>query len=49
VILKENPRGKFVRIIEAGPKRNSIIIPASGLEELSRALSEMGQSASGNS
>lgn len=32
-LLKENPRGRFVRIIEEGGRNsNSIIIPYSGLE-----------------
>jgi hypothetical protein len=40
--LKENPRGRFLRISEeAGNKRNSIIIPAPGLAEFKQLLDEM--------
>ena len=40
--LKENPRGRFLRISEeVGGKRNSIIIPATGLKEFKRLLDEM--------
>lgn len=40
--LKENPRGRFLRITEdVGGRRDSIIIPATGLEELKRAIDEM--------
>ncbi len=40
--LKENPRGRFLRITEdVGGRRESIIIPATGLEELKRAIDEM--------
>jgi hypothetical protein len=40
--LKENPRGRFLRISEeVGGKRNSIIIPATGLEDFKRLLDEM--------
>ena len=40
--LKENPRGRFLRITEqVGTKRNSIIIPAIGLAELHKLLGEM--------
>lgn len=40
--LKENPRGRFLRITEdVGGRRDHIIIPASGLEELRRLLDEM--------
>ncbi len=41
-MLKENPRGRFLRISEeVGGKRNSIIIPATGLIDFKRALDEM--------
>lgn len=41
-LLKENARGRFLRIAEeGGSKRNSIIIPASGFDEFSRLLNEM--------
>ena len=40
--LKENPRGRFLRISEeVGGKRNSIIIPATGLKDFKRLLNEM--------
>jgi hypothetical protein len=40
--LKENPRGRFLRISEeVGGKRNSIIIPATGLQDFKRLLDEM--------
>lgn len=40
--LKENPKGRFLRITEdAGGKRNTIIIPSTGLEEFQRVLKEM--------
>jgi hypothetical protein len=40
--LKENPRGRFLRISEeVGGKRNSIIIPATGLVDFKKLLDEM--------
>jgi hypothetical protein len=40
--LKENPRGRFLRITEeAVGHRNSIIIPAPGLDEFRKLLDEM--------
>lgn len=40
--LKENPRGRFMRISEeVGGKRNSIIIPATGLNDFKKLLDEM--------
>lgn len=40
--LKENPRGRFLRITEhKGSQRNSIIIPSTGLKEFQRLLVEM--------
>ena len=40
--LKENPRGRFLRITEeVGGRHDSIIIPASGLEDFSRLLQAM--------
>ena len=37
--LKENPRGRFVRITEdVGGRRDTIIIPVSGLREFQRVL-----------
>ena len=42
VTLKENPRGRFLRITEeAGSKRNTVIVPSTGLEEFQRVLNEM--------
>ena len=42
LILKENPRGRFLRIIEeAGGRGDSIIIPATGLAEFQKLLDEM--------
>lgn len=44
VTLKENPRGRFLRITEeVGGKRNTIIIPATGLDNFNRVLTEMVQ------
>jgi hypothetical protein len=40
--LKENPRGRFVRITEdVGGRRDTIIVPASGLREFQRAFEAM--------
>ena len=40
--LKENVRGRLLRITEeVGGKRNSVIIPATGLEEFKKMLEEM--------
>lgn len=40
--LKENPRGRFLRITEeVNGRRDTIIIPATGLEEFSKAVTEM--------
>jgi hypothetical protein len=40
--LKENPRGRFLRITEdVGGRRDTIIIPAPGLEEFRRVIDEM--------
>jgi len=37
--LKENPRGRFLRVTEdVGGRKDSIIIPAPGLEDFQRAL-----------
>jgi hypothetical protein len=39
--LKENPRGRFMRIIEdAAGKSNSIIVPYSGLEDFVKTLAD---------
>jgi hypothetical protein len=40
--LKENPRGRFLRITEdVGGRRDTIIIPATGLEDFEKLLGEM--------
>ena len=40
--LKENPRGRFLRITEdVGGRRDSIIIPITGLEDFKKLLDEM--------
>ena len=40
--LKENPRGRLLRITEEiGGRRNSIIIPSTGLAEFKKLLEEM--------
>ena len=45
--LKENPRGRFLRITEdVGGRRDNIMIPASGLEEFRRVFNEMAKEAS---
>ena len=45
-LLKENPRGRFLRIIEeSGRVSNSIIIPCAGLREFQNLLAEMAEAA----
>jgi hypothetical protein len=40
--LKENPRGRFLRITEdVNGRRDNIIIPSTGLEEFKKVLDEM--------
>lgn len=40
--LKENPRGRFLRITEdVGGRRDNIIIPAPGLDDFKRIVDEM--------
>ena len=40
--LKENPRGRFLRITEdVGGRRDTIIIPATGLEEFMKLVDTM--------
>jgi len=40
--LKENPRGRFLRITEdVNGRRDTIIIPAPGLEDFKKILNEM--------
>jgi hypothetical protein len=42
VELRENQRGKFLRIIEeAYGRRNSIIVPSTGVAEFTAAISEV--------
>jgi hypothetical protein len=44
--LSENPRGRLLRITEeTGERRNSIIIPSTGLAEFKKMLDEMVQAA----
>ncbi len=44
--LKENPRGRFLRITEdVGGRRDTIIIPAPGLEEFKHLVDEMAKTA----
>ncbi|HEX9046601.1 MAG TPA: PUR family DNA/RNA-binding protein [Verrucomicrobiae bacterium] len=46
--LKENPRGRFLRISEdVNGKRNAIIVPAAGLAELKKLVDEMVEAALG--
>ena len=41
-LLKENPRGRFLRIIEEnGRHSDSIIIPSAGLETFQKLMGEM--------
>jgi hypothetical protein len=45
--LKENPRGRFLRITEdVAGRRDTIIVPAPGLEEFRRMLEAMERTAS---
>jgi hypothetical protein len=40
--LKENPRGRFLRITEdVNGRRDTIIIPSTGLDEFKKVLEEM--------
>jgi hypothetical protein len=40
--LRENPRGRFLRITEdVNGRRDNIIVPATGLEEFRKILDEM--------
>jgi len=46
--LKENPRGRFLRITEdVNGRRDTIIIPAPGLEEFRRVVDEMVKTSAG--
>ena len=41
-MLKENPRGRFLRITEdVGGRRDTIIIPSTGLEDFKKLLEDM--------
>jgi len=45
--LKENPRGRFLRITEdVGGRRDTIIIPAPGLDDFKKLLDDMVRAAS---
>ena len=47
--LKENPRGRFLRITEdVNGRRDNIIIPATGLDEFKRIFDEMVKAANEN-
>jgi len=40
--LRENPRGRFLRITEdVGGRRDTIIIPSTGLEDFKKVLDDM--------
>jgi PurA ssDNA and RNA-binding protein len=40
--LKENPRGRFLRVTEdVGGRRDTIIIPATGLEDFKKMVDDM--------
>ena len=40
--LKENPRGRFLRITEdVGGRRDNIIIPATGLDDFKKIVDDM--------
>jgi hypothetical protein len=42
LVLKENARGRFLRITEdVGGRRDSIIVPSTGLEDFKKAVEEM--------
>jgi hypothetical protein len=44
--LKENPRGKVLRITEdVGGRRDSIIVPATGLDEFCKVLGDVAKGA----
>ena len=46
VTLKENPRGRFLRITEeAGSKRSTVIIPITGMDDFKRVINEMAKAA----
>jgi len=40
--LKENPRGRFLRIIESnGTRSTSVIVPSTGIKEFQQILADM--------
>lgn len=40
--LKENPRGRFLRITEdVGGRHDTVIVPSTGLEEFKKVIDEM--------
>jgi hypothetical protein len=42
IALKENPRGRFLRITEdVGGRRDTIIVPSTGLADFKRVIDEM--------
>ncbi len=44
--LKENPRGRFLRITEdVNGRRDNVIVPSTGLEDFARIVTEMAQTA----
>jgi hypothetical protein len=44
--LKENPRGRFLRITEdVGGRRDTIIIPAPGLQDFKKVIDQMVEAA----
>jgi hypothetical protein len=46
VTLKENIRGRFLRITEdGGSKRSTVIIPITGLDDFKRVINEMAKAA----
>lgn len=46
--LKENPRGRFLRITEdVGGRRDTIIVPATGLDEFIEAVSRAAKAIDG--
>ena len=45
-LLKENPKGRFLRIVEERGRFNaSIIVPVAGLKEFQKLLDEMARAA----
>ena len=42
LVLKENARGRFLRVTEdVGGRRDSIIVPSSGLDDFKRVVDDM--------